>query len=352
MKFKLASITLAVSMVMLMSPALELNKVYANSFTSEWAKPTVDAMSNAGLIPNSLKNDADFREDISREEFAELITTYFNKVKKQTSIPSSSDSKFTDTNNPLITLANQLGIVGGYPDGSFKPNATITRQEIAVMANQAERQLSNISQSKDVKKFTDNRNIAPWAQEGVGSLSKAGGIGGYPDGTFKPTNKMSKQEAIALVGNLATKAGLIAKPTAPVVPPVGGQTKAEAQALYQAEMGKLIVTGLNKVPVPVDRINSFRVVENGTPFEVNGVKVLRVNLEEKSGTGIWITQEGTGESVSASAHIYLFDGNSGVWSNVERGSTGHWWVSSFKPELVKAVMFTDGNGNRILVKIK
>ncbi|MBP2028482.1 hypothetical protein J2Z35_002307 [Acetoanaerobium pronyense] len=252
MKFKLASITLAVSMMMLMSPVLELNTVYANSFTSEWAKPTVDAMSNAGLIPNSLKNDADFREDISREEFAELITTYFNKVKKQTSIPSSSDSKFTDTNNPLITLANQLGIVGGYPDGSFKPNATITRQEIAVMANQAERQLSNISQSKDVKKFTDNRNIAPWAQEGVGSLSKAGGIGGYPDGTFKPTNKMSKQEAIALVGNLATKAGLIAKPTAPVVvAPVGGSVTdipSTPTGVLNDAQEKLVVDGMLSLP--------------------------------------------------------------------------------------------------------
>lgn len=248
MKFKLASITLAVSMVMLMSPALELNRVYANSFTSEWAQPTVDAMSNAGLIPNSLRNDADFREDISREEFAELITTYFNKVKKQTSIPSSSDSKFTDTNNPLITLANQLGIVGGYPDGSFKPNATITRQEIAVMANQAERQLSSLPQTKDVSRFTDNRNIAPWAQEGVGSLSKAGGIGGYPDGTFKPSNNMSKQEAIALVGNLATKAGLIAKPTAPpVVAPVGGSVtdipSTPTGVLNQAQY-KLVVNGM------------------------------------------------------------------------------------------------------------
>ena len=304
------------------------------------------------MVPNSLRNDADFREDISREEFAELITTYFNKVKKQTSIPSSSDSKFTDTNNPLITLANQLGIVGGYPDGSFKPNATITRQEIAVMANQAERQLSNISQSKDVKKFTDNRNIAPWAQEGVGSLSKAGGIGGYPDGTFKPTNKMSKQEAIALVGNLATKAGLIAKPTAPVVPPVTGQTKAEAQALYQAEMGRFNVTAGNKVPVPVDRINSFRVVENGTPFEVNGTKVLRVNLEEKSGTGIWITQEGTGKSVSSFADVYFTNGTQGVWLEAERGSTGHWWFRATSPAEAKAVIFGDGNYNMIMVKIK
>ncbi|WP_347451377.1 S-layer homology domain-containing protein [Acetoanaerobium noterae] len=143
-------------------------------------------MEKANLIPDALKDDADLTKNVSREEFAELITTYYNAVEKQTSIPSPSESKFTDTKNPLI-----------------------------VMANQAEKQLTNIGQTKNIDKFSDKAKIADWAKESVGSLSNAGGIGGYPDGTFKPTNNMTKQEAIALVSNLAVKAGLIEKPTAP-----------------------------------------------------------------------------------------------------------------------------------------
>ena len=131
-----------------------------------------------------------------------------------------------------------------------------------------------------------------------------------------------------------------------------GQTKAEAQALYKATMDGFIVSSGSKTPIPVDKINSFRIVENGTPFEMNGVKITKVNLEEKGGTGMWITQEGTGESVSSFARIYLNEGKYGYWESVERGSTGHWWIRDFKPELVKAVIFGDGNYNMTMVKLK
>ena len=225
MKFNKSKIVLATIIAMspflMASSSLEVATVYAQSAViAEWAKPSVTAMEKANLIPGALKDDADLTKNVSREEFAELITTYYNAVEKQTSIPSPSESKFTDTKNPLIVMANKLGIVGGYPDGSFKPYNNITRQEIAVMANQAEKQLTNIGQTKNVDKFSDKAKIADWAKESVGSLSNAGGIGGYPDGTFKPTNNMTKQEAIALVSNLAAKAGLIEKPTAPTPPPV------------------------------------------------------------------------------------------------------------------------------------
>ena len=247
-------------------------------------------------------------------------------------------------------MANKLGIVGGYPDGSFKPYNNITRQEIAVMANQAEKQLTNISQTKNVDKFTDKAKIADWAKESVGSLSNAGGIGGYPDGTFKPTNNMTKQEAIALVSNLAVKAGLIEKPTAPT-PPVTGQTKEQAQALYKATMDGFLTTAGREYPVQVERVNTFRIVENGTPFEMNGVKVTKVNLKENGGTSVSITQEGTGKSVSAYAHTYFTNGKQGIWLEAEGSPQTTWWYPSAKPEEAKAVLFTDGNGNRVLVRL-
>ena len=349
MKFKssLAKFIL-ISMVLTSSYQIS-NPVYAEAIADSWAKPSVTAMEKANLIPGALKDDADLTKNVSREEFAELITTYYNAVEKQTSIPSPTESKFTDTKNPLIVMANKLGIVGGYPDGSFKPYNNITRQEIAVMANQAEKQLTNIGQTKNVDKFSDKAKIADWAKESVGSLSNAGGIGGYPDGTFKPTNNMTKQEAIALVSNLAAKAGLIEKPTAPVV--VAGQTKAEAQALYKATMDGFLTTAGRDYPVQVERINTFRIVENGTPFEMNGVKVTKVNLKENGGTSITITQEGTGKSVSAYAHTYFTNGKQGIWLEAEGSSQTTWWYRATNPSEAKAVIFGDGNYNMTMVKL-
>ena len=351
MKFKssLAKFIL-ISMVLTSSYQIS-NPVYAEAIADSWAKPSVTAMEKANLIPGALKDDADLTKNVSREEFAELITTYYNAVEKQTSIPSPSESKFTDTKNPLIVMANKLGIVGGYPDGSFKPYNNITRQEIAVMANQAEKQLTNIGQTKNVDKFSDKAKIADWAKESVGSLSNAGGIGGYPDGTFKPTNNMTKQEAIALVSNLAAKAGLIEKPTAPTPPPVVGQTKAEAQALYKATMDGFLTTAGSKYPVQVERINTFRIVENGTSFEIDGVKITKVNLKENGGTSVSITQEGTGKSISGYVDAYFTNGKQGIWLEAERGSTGYWWYRATNPTEAKAVLFGSGNYDMVLVKL-
>ena len=352
MKFKssLAKFIL-ISMVLTSSYQIS-NPVYAEAIADNWAKPSVTAMEKANLIPGALKDDADLTKNVSREEFAELITTYYNAVEKQTSIPSPSESKFTDTKNPLIVMANKLGIVGGYPDGSFKPYNNITRQEIAVMANQAEKQLTNIGQTKNVDKFSDKAKIADWAKESVGSLSNAGGIGGYPDGTFKPTNNMTKQEAIALVSNLAVKAGLIEKPVSPPTsPPVTGQTKEQAQALYKATMDGFLTTAGREYPVQVDKVNSFKVVENGTPFEIDGVTITKVNLKENGGTSITVTQEGTGKSISGYVDAYFTNGKQGIWLEAEGSSQTTWWYRATNPSEAKGVLFGSGNYDMVLVKL-
>lgn len=316
--------------------------------TASWAQPALQEMYNAKMIPSSLSSDSDFTENITREEFAELITTYFNKVQKQTSIPSSSDSKFTDTNNPLINLANKLGIVGGYPDGTFKPNATITRQEIAVMANQAEKQLSNIKQTKDVAQFSDKNKIASWATESVGSLSKAGGIGGYPDKTFKPTNKMTKQEAVSLVANLASKAGLTAIPQTPVV--VGQQTVEQAQTLYKETMKNYPVT--KGIATPVSDIKGFKVVNNGEPFEINGVTIKEIKTHVESGYSIFTPVTANGAKIDASGSFYAANGNTSLWTNTDIGQTGAWGLGTPDINAIKAVMFYTGQNNYILVNLQ
>lgn len=342
--FALVAVTLTFSQA-----SLELSPAYALGVSSDWAKPAISEMNDAGLIPNSLVNDKDYKESVTREEFTELITTYYSKVDKQSSFPT--EKKFSDTNNPLILLASKLGIVGGYPDGSFKPSKNITRQEIAVMANQAEKQLTGISQTSNVSNFKDGKQIASWAKESVGSLYTAGGIGGYPDGTFKPTNNMSKQEAISLVSNLADKAGLIDKGAAVVPPIVVGQTVEQAQALYTQTMGQYPVVSGGGV-ASVNLVKSFRVVEAGAPFVVNGITITGINMIDDNGARVSITQSSEGKAVSDGASFYASIKGQGIWVSVQRNSKGIWWVDGIKAEEIKAVMFGDGNYNMTLVKLR
>ncbi|WP_426643000.1 InlB B-repeat-containing protein [Paenibacillus illinoisensis] len=106
----------------------------------------------------------------------------------------------------LIQQAVRDGIVKGYVDGSFKPNASVTRAEFTVMlmnalqADYAEAPLS----------FTDRSNIGAWAESAVARAVQAGFIQGDSGGAFRPNDAVTRAEMAVMVANalqLKTESG-------------------------------------------------------------------------------------------------------------------------------------------------
>lgn len=94
-----------------------------------------------------------------------------------------------------ITEAVKLGIVNGYPDGTFRPEANVTRAEFIVM-------LMRGLQSKipgSPLQFTDQGDIGGWAAEYVKQAVSQEIIFGYPDGTFRPQANITHAEMITMV---------------------------------------------------------------------------------------------------------------------------------------------------------
>lgn len=96
--------------------------------------------------------------------------------------------------NSVINLSNK-GVIGGFPDGSFKPNQTVTRAQLAVMLVNANK-VSTFSSSGS--SFTDVPK-SHWAYSFISAASNAGYLGGYPDGSFKPENPVSYNEALTMI---------------------------------------------------------------------------------------------------------------------------------------------------------
>ena len=185
---------------------------------SNWAKPYLDAMRTGGLIPNKLAS-SDLTQNITREEFAELITTYVNKAGKK--YEPNKNATFSDTQNPLIMEAAKLGIVAGMGDGTFKPSQQTNRQEISTMTLRAEKLVRpGIVIQKNTTMFTDGYQVGSWAKEGVSFMHYDGVIAGYPDKSFKPTNKATREQAIKIVAELAAKKGFVTinQPVTPTNP--------------------------------------------------------------------------------------------------------------------------------------
>jgi uncharacterized lipoprotein YddW (UPF0748 family) len=94
---------------------------------------------------------------------------------------------------PCIEQLAQQRLVNGYPDGSFKPNAPVTRAEFAAMLDTA---FPNAPTVRTGGKFTDvPKNY--WASEAIRKAYQAGFMAGYPGGVFKPYQNIPRVQALA-----------------------------------------------------------------------------------------------------------------------------------------------------------
>ncbi len=91
-----------------------------------------------------------------------------------------------------------LGVLAGYPDGTYKPDQNITRAEFAKIATYILGLQSAADLSKGQTNFKDV-NASHWASGYVNMAAEKGMIKGYPDGTFKPENNVTYAEAITIL---------------------------------------------------------------------------------------------------------------------------------------------------------
>ncbi len=92
-----------------------------------------------------------------------------------------------------------LGIIKGYPDGKFKPEGNITRAELATLLVRTKMGTqAAIAETRPVMLFKDVP-VKHWAYTFITKASKAEIVKGYPDGTFKPSDNITRAEGLAMI---------------------------------------------------------------------------------------------------------------------------------------------------------
>lgn len=132
---------------------------------------------------------------------AEVATIFFRLLRDEvrdgafTASNSYSDVAYGKWyNNPISTMS-ALGIITGYPDGTFKPNKPITRAEFAAIA-------ARFDETQSGKSATFSDVIGHWAAKEIGIAYYNDWIKGYPDGTFKPDQNITRAEAMTLINRV------------------------------------------------------------------------------------------------------------------------------------------------------
>ena len=135
---------------------------------------------------------------------AEVATIFFRllteEVRTANSTQSNSLSDVTRGQwfNHAVSTLSSMGIVKGHNDGTFAPNAPITRAEFAAIAARFDDKNTDTS-----SKFTDI--ASHWAKNEIGIAANKGWINGYPDGTFRPNQYITRAEAMMLVNRVLNR---------------------------------------------------------------------------------------------------------------------------------------------------
>jgi uncharacterized protein YjdB len=178
---------------------IEAFAAQASDIRNHWAKPQIESWMDRKLV--SGYPDGTFRPDnnITRAEFMALVNGAFDYA--ETAQINYSDVKGEDWYANVIAKAKAAGYIGGYPDGTMRPNNPISREEAAAVIMK----LKNLEGDEVVANKFSDANQMSWSKGSIGAVASTGIMGGYPDGTFKPHNPLKRAEAVVTLDKALAK---------------------------------------------------------------------------------------------------------------------------------------------------
>ncbi|MFD0681670.1 MULTISPECIES: S-layer homology domain-containing protein [unclassified Paenibacillus] len=170
-----------------------------SDISGHWAKNDIELLASK-LIVNGIENDK-FAPDnnITRAEFAALLV-------RSLAVEEVKATGFTDVTSAnwfsgAVGAAKAAQLIAGFEDGTFQPNAKITREQMVTMIIRAF-QFAGKEVSSDsavINKFTDRADISDWSKDAVAKSIAAGVIQGMTDTTFAPHENATRAQATLML---------------------------------------------------------------------------------------------------------------------------------------------------------
>ncbi len=275
--------------------------------SNHWAADTIAKWVNAGLSKGY--PDGTFRPNnsITRAEFITLVNKAFNMTAK-------AEIDFTDVPADAwyyeeVAKAKASGYIEGYPDNTMRPDNPISRQEVAVVLLNIEGLIADIGAAA---KFKDADLIPAWSRGAVGAVAAVGYMGGYPDGTFQPVNNITRAEAVVTLENVLSS--LREDPQEPEVPaPV---TDPAAGEKPRREPGSGPSPGSRPDPEPepgTGKVTSISVKPAGDVTTINTGETLLLNAVVLPANAankkvVWSVEPETGSATISSTGLLTATG--------------------------------------------
>ncbi|MGF7033694.1 hypothetical protein J2T17_004642 [Paenibacillus mucilaginosus] len=191
---------------------IKLDKSFGD-VSGHWAQNNIELLANKLVVDGVTDTTFEPERSITRAEFAALVVRSLG-LTPMTGSSSFSDVESSDWFSSTVNSAVYAKIIDGYEDGTFRPNATINREELAAMVVRAldyagaKPEVTASEQSSLLAKFSDSDEIV-WAEEEVATAIKSGIVDGLTDDTLGARDTATRAQAATMLKRLLTTAKFI-----------------------------------------------------------------------------------------------------------------------------------------------
>ena len=179
--------------------------------TNHWAKTYIGTLAGMNILDGMGDNTFAPDGSLTRAQFVAMLA----KMTDGIDITAAASAGFTDVNEKdwyfgYVNWGYENGIVNGMGDGTFSPNASITREQMAVMlCNYARSVGFALPQTVSGVSFSDASSISSWAADYVATAAGAGIINGFDTGDFRPQGVATRAQAATVIYKMCEIRGML-----------------------------------------------------------------------------------------------------------------------------------------------
>ena len=166
---------------------------------TRWSYPYIKELYDAGVVSGTSATTFFPAANVTRAQFVTMLAGLASADVSNCPATPFRDVPEGAWYAPYVNWALANGIVSGTSAVTFSPDASITRQDMAVMLYSYTQRFQVHLQQQPVTPFTDADSIAAYAQVAVQTLQHAGVISGMPDGSFRPYGTATREQACTML---------------------------------------------------------------------------------------------------------------------------------------------------------
>ncbi|MGE5485405.1 MAG: S-layer homology domain-containing protein [Ignavibacteriales bacterium] len=161
-----------------------------------WAEESVKMLATAGYVDGVTPSSFEPGRDVTRAEFVKMLLLVMGIQPLDGRAAPFVDVSGNEWHAGYLSAAASAGLVMGLPDGLFRPDDPINRQEVAVLLA---RSAGNTRPGSGLSRFKDADSIPVWARDAISTVAGLGIAVGAPDGTFRPGAATTRAEAAVML---------------------------------------------------------------------------------------------------------------------------------------------------------